>query len=318
MSDTSGASEHLWACLPHPSPAHVVRLFTKDKQGKRFGDYARGPWEIDRFVKAHEGCDMYVAPNPTLCCTGVRHSSSDVTHWSYLFLDVDPIGEPSSPLQFLRETLLLLEDWTGKSITSPIIIDSGRGYQSWIRLPDWPITDNKCEIGISAKNARKVMGWWLTKLAARMGTRYNCRLDTSVSDLSRLMRLPGTTNTKTGFPARFIHSTQHVYDGLEYLLAAGVPKTLYDEPEVAPLAAGTPWQMVFTKLTLKAQNYLTKGQEDPGRHAVMWHAARKLQELGIDITQSRLALQYANSILGEEMALPPADIEHALKTAYSA
>ena len=310
-------SEMLWLCLPHPSPAHVVRLFAKDSKGRLYGDFARGPWELERFVKEHDGHDVYVAPNPTMHCAGTRHTAADVTHWSFLFLDVDPVEEENYPHLFLSRTLNLLEDKVCKNLKQCITLDSGRGVQAWIRLEDWPITDNTAMIGISRKNARKVMGWWLNALAATMGTQCGCRLDTTVSDLPRVMRMPGTINTKTGRIASFIRTTQYQHEGLAQLLVVGTPDSVFNEPEIGPLPPGTPWQMVFTKLTLQAQNYLTKGKEDPGRHTTCWHTARKLQELGIDISQARLALQYANNILGEEMALSPADIEHALKTAYS-
>jgi hypothetical protein len=307
----------LWACLPHPSPAHVVRLFAKDSKGRLYGDFARGPWEIDRFVTEHKEHDVYIAPNPTLRCSGTRHSAADVSHWSFFFLDVDPVEERNDPHLFLAQALDLLEDKVCKRLDQCITLDSGRGTQAWIRLEDWPITNNTAEIGISGKNARKVMGWWLTHLASILGTMYGCRLDTTVSDLPRVMRMPGTVNTKTGKMATFIRTSQWQHEGLAQLLAVGTPDSVFNEPEISVLPVGTPWQMVFTKLTLQAQNYLTKGKEDPGRHTTCWHTARKLQELGIDITQARIALQYANSILGEEMALSPADIEHALKTAYS-
>src|SRR5258705_814973 len=80
----------LWNILPHPSPAHVVRLFAKKGEEKR-GDFARSEKELERFIRSNIDYNTYVAPNPTLSTIGLRHNSNDVTHWSFLFFDVDPV-----------------------------------------------------------------------------------------------------------------------------------------------------------------------------------------------------------------------------------
>jgi hypothetical protein len=324
MISTQEQVKLLWSILPHPTPESVVRLFAKGG-GKKFGDFARNPADIIRFIEGSPSMDIYIAPNPTLCTTGIRHTAADVTHWSYLLLDVDPIMEESQPLVVLEKVLRQLEDWTGQDLR-PIILDSGRGAQAWIRLEDLLLSDVETSLDalwgpdsrepILRKTARKVMGHWLKRLAEKLGTFEGCRLDSCTSDLPRVMRCPGTINVKTGRVASLVVVTEEAHHGLAHLLVIGTPERVFDEPEPGELAPGTPWQLVFTKLTLKAQRYLTEGKEDPGRHETMWHVCKKLQEVGIDKNEARRALQYANNLLGPDLALPAEQIETDLNQVY--
>lgn len=164
---------------------------------------------------------------------------------------------------------------------------------------------------------RRVNGYWLKKLDERLGVTNGCRIDTSVSDLPRVMRCPGTINIKTGREAQFIEATDYVQRGLAHLLVTGTPpKALRDPTPTKGVAAGQTWQRVFPHLTRMAQLYLSQGQEEPGRHKVMWHTAKKLQELGVLREEARKALRWANKLKGKEEALPTDQIEHALDTAY--
>lgn len=314
----------IWNLLPHPSPDHVIRLFAR-KGDKRFGDYARSPDEIERFIGGSQGMNIYLAPNPTKQTLGTRHSAEHVTHWSYMFLDVDPVEENSRALVALEEALLWLGEWMGRDFgpkgQRPIIIDSGRGAQAWIRLEDIVMMDQKMidwhpELQ-ERKIARKTMGYWLKKLADKLGTYEGCRLDSCTSDLPRVMRCPGTVNIKTGRMAELLEPSPVIHGGLAHLMVTTTPKAVFTEPEPGQYPPGTPWQMVFTELTRKAQNYLLNGREEPGRHEIMWHAARCLAEKGIERAQTEAALQHANLAMGEDNALPDKDIQHALNTAYA-
>ena len=159
------------------------------------------------------------------------------------------------------------------------------------------------------------MGYWLKRLAETIGTMYECRIDTSTSDLPRLMRCPATVNQKTGRETAIIcpGSGQHV--GYSQLLVTGTPATVYAEPDVNAIPGRT-WQLAFSDLTRMAQNYLQNGQEEPTRHKVLWHTARKLMEVGCTREEARKAVTRANSLCGEDQELSPEEIEHAIDTAY--
>jgi hypothetical protein len=79
---------------------------------------------------------------------------------------------------------------------------------------------------------------------------------------------------------------------------------------------GQRWQKVFTYMTKMAQGYLTVGQEEPGRHKVMWHTAKKLYELGVTRREARRALKHADSLKGEKERLGDEQIEAALDAVY--
>lgn len=329
----------LWSILPHPSPEHVVRVAYR-KDGKMVGDYARNLRELRRFTQVCTGrrVNAYCAPNPTEHTVGTRHSSSDVTHWSYILVDIDPLIDAVNPepMPVLEEALLLLGEWLGKNLGGDrcAIIDSGRGAQAWIRLDDVPLFD-KCPlsagawvrephqripgvctgVGIEWKWASKAMSYWLKKLDERIGTRNGCRVDTSTSDLPRLMRLPGTFNVKTGREARIVQPGTGPILGLASLMLDGTPKEVFVEHEVTA-DPGKKWQMYFSDLTREAQQYLLHGKVEPGRHKVVWHTAKKLSEVGCSRDEARKAIRQANEMNGEEQELKPHEIEHALDTSY--
>lgn len=338
-SPIRSTTQELWSLLPHPSPAHVVRLFARNAE-KRIGDFARNPAEMERFIRSAEAKQMnvYVAPNPTTSTVGARHAAADVTHWSFLLLDMDPIEEDCKPLHALEEALLWLGEWCGRDFSKrrPLIIHSGRGAQAWIRLPELILDDRQMEgavIGVAydimkgeplanpyglvtRKTARKTMGYWLKRVSEKVGTLYGCRLDSCTSDLPRVMRMPGTVNIKTGIEARVLEPSREVFSGLADIMVRGTPEGVFNEPDPGQVPPGTKWQTVFSKLTLKAKKYLTEGREAPGRHETAWHTATKLKECGIERAQARVAIGYANNILGPDHAMTNAELDHVIDTSY--
>lgn len=303
-----------WDLLPHPEGT-VIRVFARNRDtGELDGDFARNANEMYQFARVHVDKQVYVCPNPCREGTaGVRHTTQDVTHWSYFLIDMDPIEETFDPEPALEEALLWLGEWHGFNFgprgKRPLIIDSGRGRQAWVRFPDVELTDETRRV------ARKVNGYWLGKLTERLGMCHGCKIDTSTSDLPRPMRMPGTYNQKTGRMACIVEPSDAVFRGLDVLMTTGVPEKVLIEPDVVPIKAGLPWQMAMHRLTLSAKKYLKEGQEEPGRHKAMWHAAKKLHELGVSRSEARKALTKANSLKGESQELSPKEIEHALDTA---
>lgn len=316
--------ERCWDLLPHPAGT-VVRVFARNRDtGELDGDFARNAGEMFHFARINADKQVYVCPNPCREGTvGTRHNAKDVTHWSYLLIDMDPIEDVFDPAPALEAALLWLGEWSGRDFgrpeRRPLIIDSGRGRQAWVRLEDITLMDEKRidwhpELQ-ERRVARKVNGYWLAKIAERIGMCHGCKVDTSTSDLPRPMRMPGTFNQKTGRMARIVEPSGLVFKGLASLLVNGTPESKLVEPDVVPIAPGLPWQMAMHRLTLSAKKYLKEGQEEPGRHKVMWHTARKLHELGVSRAEARKALTHANKLRGEDQELGPAEIEHALDTA---
>lgn len=324
LSPDKDEIQKCWDLLPHPEKT-VVRVFARNRdKGALDGDFARSAKEMYNFARINADKQVYVCPNPCREGTaGIRHSAKDVTHWSYLLIDMDPIEESFDAIAAIEEALLWLGEWSGRNfgITRPLIIDSGRGCQAWVRFDDhmldtpFPVADIEEPYYIDRSIARKVNGYWLARLADKLGMCYGCKVDTSTSDLPRPMRMPGTFNQKTGRMARIIEPSNIVFRGLSHLMLIGTPKEKLIEPPVVPIAPGLPWQMAMHRLTLTAKTYLKKGQEEPGRHKVMWHTAKKLHELGVSRAEARKALAQANKLQGKDQELDDKEIEHALDTA---
>lgn len=329
--------DRLWSLLPHPKDT-IVRVFARNREtGELGGDFARSAGEMYHFARVHADKQVYVCPQPALATatTGTRHSAKDTAYWSYLLLDMDPIEDVFDPEPALEEALLWLGEWTGRNLAPggdrrPLIIDSGRGRQAWVRLgehelmPDGVVEittipsdfgDARFVTGWDRRTVRKVCGYWLNKLAEKVGMCHGCKLDTSTSDLPRPMRMPGTFNQKTGRMARIIEPGVTFY-GLGDILVTGTPDDKLHEPDVEQVAPGTKWQKTLHLLTLSARTYLKQGQAEPGRHKAMWHTAKKLQELGLPRTEVRRALAQANKKQGEEQELSASEVEHALDTAF--
>lgn len=317
----------LWEHLPHP-PGSIVRWFARTSEQK-VGDYATNPDYLVRMATMHAGYNFYVMPNPTSQRAGARVTSDDISHWSYLLIDIDPVEKDARPIEALMFILERLRRDTCRNI-DPMIIDSGRGAQAWIRLEDVPLIDDpeyaeKLRFaqpvtgewypdGAHRKLARKVSGWWLRRLAEALPPEYGCKVDTSTSDLPRVMRCPGTVNQKTGRTARILGNGV-LHRGLTSGLVNAVPESVYHEEEVKPLAPGVPWQLVLPTLTMRAKTFITEGWEEPGRHASAQHAAKTMFERGLARDEILKALRRGNALCRPE-PIGDADILRMVDALY--
>lgn len=301
----------LWDVLPHLEGT-VVRWMAKRGTTNVRGDFVTSLRELEMAVRTYEGWNFYVAPNPSTSRVGVRHSAADVSHWSWMLIDMDPMWETGydAPTA-LDEALLWLGEWMGYELV-PFRLDSGRGAQAWIRLGDSLLDADRMIVS-------RTMRYWLHRLDEKLGELHGCRVDTTSSDLPRVMRCPGTVNQRTGRMAQIVQiGTEHV--GLGTRLITGVPPEVFDEPEVQGDFAGQPWQFVVSYLTIKAKTFLTAGWQEPGRHEAMWHTAKRLQESGVSREETHKALLYGNTMcrngLGALSPLSNDDINHVLKGVY--
>jgi hypothetical protein len=329
--------DRIWSLLPHPKDT-IVRVFARHRETEALdGDYVRSASEMYHFARVNADKQVYVCPQPALATAtkGVRHNAKDTAYWSYLLLDMDPIEDVYDPEPALEEALLWLGEWAGRNFAPgsdrrPLIIDSGRGRQAWVHLGEHELMpDGQVELltfhgdfgtatqvtSWDRRTARKVCGYWLNKIADKVGLCHGCKLDTSTSDLPRPMRMPGTYNQKTGRIARIVEPGV-TFHGLADLLVTGTPEDKLKEPDVIPVAAGTCWQKCTHRLTLSARTYLREGRAEPGRHKAMWHTAKKLQELGLPREEVYRALVQADKKQGETQRLGLEAIEHALDTAF--
>lgn len=129
--------------------------------------------------------------------TGTCIKDSDVLNRDFLPIDLDPVrpnncasteAEHANALQLGREIVTLLQNATQD--VQPFIVDSGNGCQILYHLSD----------ALDASFASATVYEILSTLNALCKTdsfrHFGCDCDTSVSNPSRIMRLPGTMNCK--------------------------------------------------------------------------------------------------------------------------
>ena len=305
--------EQLWGWLPRPTDKHVVRLFARNNSGRLIGDYARSLGGLVRFVESLDGrYNLYVALNPTTSTIGTRHSASEVTHWSYFPVDLDPVGGESQ-LDFASKIVSEFMQRTFSLTHSPIIIDSGRGRQMWYRLADYELSDDGA---LPRSIPRRAMKYWLGKISdAIAGDFPNVKIDPTVSDLPRVMRLPGTINLKTGRRGCIIHGLTDRYPTLGEDMISKTPKEALDTVVAGVVQLGASWQELMPHLTKSAAEYLMTGASEPGRHSKMWHLVTCLKERGADSEQAEIAAHHANTRRpGEELSTT--EVERIITQVY--
>lgn len=126
------------------------------------------------------------AAGPARRCAG-RGGEQQVTRLAALYLDVDVKDGAFPGLDKAAEYVTALSEMVG---TRPsVLIYSGHGVQ-----PVWPIDDGELDTADKREQARRLSRRF-DRLARRVADDFSASLD-NVSDLARILRVPGTTNWK--------------------------------------------------------------------------------------------------------------------------
>jgi hypothetical protein len=195
-----------------------LAVFGLKRRGGGLDTVAAVPGIVPDGLDTVAGRDVYVT-----ACTfkGKKKLASEAVAAPGLWLDLDPPKDrPVDLIEWRSDALLAVTSCT----PSPtLIVDSGRGL--------WGFWLASLPVALDAENGRLVRAG-NAALAARFA-RFGAD---SVGDLARLVRLPGTTNTKTGRVARLL-----LADGPRYRLAdllAALDADRYVERE--PVAVALP------------------------------------------------------------------------------
>lgn len=160
-----------------------VRWFAKD-DARRYGGWISSADQLGGAIHNAELLrrDFYLQAN--VCDPnfhGVKCGTKHITHWRMLIEDYDPDGGTEPPPAVLHSR-------------RKVVCYSGRGWQLWTRMHPREVDDaGACERG---------MANWLRHPNRKLYPQDGWKLDTTCSDLARVVRCPGSVNTKTGFRAR--------------------------------------------------------------------------------------------------------------------
>lgn len=331
----------LWELLPRPGGS-VVRYMARKRSGddRAYGDFVE---TVDDLIRAAEtwqrdGYDFFIQLNPTSERARSRPSAQDVTHWSWFLIDIDPQETVPGfdPKVALEEALQRLSVNTGV-VLYPTVVDSGRGMQAWIRLPDipthsvWHIEPSQpfdfgpldYNDGVTQfhsvpghRAARAAMGYWLRFLYDDLGVVAGCVVDTSVCDLPRVMRCPGTINTRTGRMARIVQEgTRH--ETLASKLLSLTPETAYRAPTAVASGPveGRTYQEAWPLLNFTAQNFIREGGNEGSRHKAAVATVLALRDAGLTASAALAGVMVGNARCQPE-PIHPRDIERMVDDAF--
>lgn len=270
----------------------VFRMFARG-QGRVFGYICDTPTQLADATTwcDNNGFNSYWQINPTRRRDGTRCSEGDITHWCFLPFDIDPVCDGAIPL-------LALHDFEDRLVShmpedfkiNRLILDSGRGVQALYPCAPLELTPSG-RYGIS-----QFMSRLMHKLLKDVGEVHGCVLDTSCSDLPRVMRMPYTINTKTGKRASFIAKTQDI--AIHSLPALPAPDP---HMEVLEIGEGHDWIDYFPHLTVTARKFIQEGHSEPGRHKAAAATMLSLQERGADKRITMDALLTGNAMSPEPL-----------------
>ena len=274
--------------------------------------------------------NSYIQLNPSRKITGTRCRAEDITHWAWFVLDIDPVEEYNEPMKALDRAEDLMKAMFGLKELHRVVVDSGRGVQAWyplgplptnevikvhtdplprdFELEDVPAVEKEMTI---REAAPRVMSYWLGWLAQRMGTYEGCNIDTSCSDLSRVMRMPFTTNQKTGRRSTILTTTQKVNESLARRLLTYAPYHLFKERPVMTVIGNGCWTSYVGQMTRGGRIFLTEGSEEPGRHRAASAAMLSLMDLGCDLEQIKAALRFGGALCSP--ALPASETDQMVE-----
>jgi len=333
---TKQEAERVWALMYTQWPERAAfRFLARSPNGDVRGHALADPTALAAATETADriGWNSYVGMNPTFMRGSGRPSGADIFNWAWFLVDIDPIGDwREAKLDEAQEWVMsFLRNYLGLLRYTPAVIFSGRGRQLWfalepldlshfISIRDVPLLrdiDSAMEQmekgeGYTIKSARDVVSlaqsYWLDLMKERMEHHsgrlgWGVTIDTSVSDLPRVMRLPFTKNYKTGLRADLIEEGARI-EGLGHKLIHYAPHRLWIEREPIvglEVTASTWWGKFLPHMTVMGRTFLTEGASEGGRHKAAAAALLNLKELGCGREQTKAALLAGAKLCNPEL-----------------
>jgi hypothetical protein len=145
-------------------------------------------------------------------------------------------------------------------------------------------------------------------------------VDTTCSDLARVVRCPGSVNQKTGRRAVVEHVAAG--PGIDVSVLMRYNTTAVEYTPQAP-AETSNLLSILPHLNVRARTFILEGAASPGRHSACYATCKNLQELGVPrerafewlIMGARRCWE-AVKIEWEGRSLPQSEVERIVKQVY--
>lgn len=276
--------------------------------------------------------DAWFSVNPTAGPareSAGRGSENQVSRWAALYLDVDVKAGAFPDLDGASEFVGVLSGMVGSRPS--VLIFSGHGLQ-----PLWVIEDAVLGSEDNWARAHKLSRRF-GRLASKLAADFSAELD-NVSDLARLLRIPGTANWKDPANPAPVYAIRDsggplTVDQLEESLDEWAPPIASDEPVVgAVVSPAESWRFGTSTCPYVAAMVRSwsepSDQPEAGRHqwalsrAVRLAAAHRIGcitdgDLGQALATLASALKYWCQVVGEPRDLAPDEIGSAYRWAQA-
>lgn len=296
----------IWPLLKPPSGTNpVIRYFAK-RGDKKIGGWFRSEAHFAATIEGLRdgGWDAYIQLNPSFSRAGIRGCAEDTAFWAWVMLDFDPKNPgPWSQITtaaFMTPEKLLRRRESDEEETLPtVIVSTGRGTQYWYKLRIPIIMSPKGRVWARATNAKIMKTGYLENDGESFKLDY-------LPDLPRLVRMPGTFNSKNGRFSKIVELHEERFiDGALAMTLTPYP----DEPDPIPAMEGLPWQKVFSHLPPSVKTFIMEGVESGDRHRLAYATAAALMEAGLTLEAARVAL-----FRGADRCRPPREADSTFTT----
>lgn len=218
-----------------------------------------------------------------------RRKASDVDTLHFLWCDIDDIS--------VEAAIERLTSFVSGHVIPTLIVRSGGGVHAYwtLQTPIHLDDDSRVEV---------------KKLLTAIARRYQG--DTKCADLARVMRLPGTVNTKPGRDGARCEVIKNYVDAVPYHLMRSAYRAYMPREVAAPKRTLTPTKS--DELPRQARRYLDNPPGRGERNKALYVAARACNDAGLSEDAARSILTSTAAFSGLEQH----EIDTTIASAYRA
>lgn len=252
--------------------------------------------------------NLYIGLNATACFAGIRVSRDDITLVENILLDIDGVlPDPEGDMVHRLAVTNMLDRIPGvPNDPNYTFIYSGRGWQVLLPVTQSPLLTP--ELRSTWESAVRAF-----LVAAAPYTPPPGRLDLACSDLSRIYRMPDTTNFKTGNRAYVVYKEEGGNCiNFNNFIAEFASQTFF-EP-LCEVAHPRDWWKEVSNFPVTARRYLTEEVPIGERNHDAFVAAISLREIGLTKSFVRSILVNYNHF--KQHPLPKAELLGVIDNAY--